>query len=65
MRNKYPGICYRCHKPVAKGDGHFERHLGGWRVQHAKCAIQYREQKWQDHEQHVLDLCAKQSNQIG
>ena len=45
MRNKYPGICYRCGKPVAKGDGHFERHNGGWRTQHATCAIEYRNKK--------------------
>ena len=39
MRNKYPGTCYRCHKRVEKGQGHFERHEGSWRVQHATCAI--------------------------
>ena len=43
MRNKYPGTCYRCHGHVAAGAGHFERHQGGWRTQHAQCAIQYRE----------------------
>ena len=37
MRNKYPGICYKCNNVVAAGDGHFERYNGGWRVQHAKC----------------------------
>ena len=37
MRNKYPGKCYRCGEPVGPGDGHFERHAGGWRVQHATC----------------------------
>lgn len=42
MRNRHPGICYRCGKPVAAGDGHFERHKGGWRVQHATCAIEAR-----------------------
>ena len=42
MRNKYPGICYRCQTPVPKGEGHFERHKGGWRVQHAACAIKHR-----------------------
>lgn len=42
MRNKYPGKCYRCGQPVGPGDGHFERITGGWRVQHAECAIQYR-----------------------
>jgi hypothetical protein len=43
MRNRYPGICYRCGKTVAKGDGHFERHKGSWRTQHADCAIKARE----------------------
>lgn len=47
MRNKYPGTCYRCHKLVPAGAGHFERHLGGWRTQHAECAIKAREQKQQ------------------
>lgn len=48
MRNKYPGICYRCNQIVAKGEGHFEKVNGikplskGWRVQHAECAIKYR-----------------------
>jgi len=42
MRNKYPGICYRCKKRVEVGDGHFERYKGGWRVQHASCAIKNR-----------------------
>ena len=42
MRNKYPGICYRCGKMVEPGDGHFERYGKGWRIQHAKCTIKYR-----------------------
>lgn len=33
MRNKYPGKCYVCGKWVEKGQGHFERYRGGWRVQ--------------------------------
>jgi hypothetical protein len=45
MRNKYPGVCYRCGKQVEKGEGHFERHKGGWRVQHADCAIKARKEK--------------------
>ncbi len=45
MRNKYPGFCYRCGEPVKVGDGHFERHNGGWRTQHASCAIKAREEK--------------------
>lgn len=39
MRNRYPGTCYRCGDLVAAGDGHFERFNGGWRTQHATCAI--------------------------
>jgi hypothetical protein len=43
MKNKYPGICYRCGQYVNVGEGHFERNIGkGWRVQHANCAIKYR-----------------------
>lgn len=42
MRNHFPGICYRCHKPVAIGEGHFERMGRIWRTQHATCAIEHR-----------------------
>ena len=42
MRNRFPGICYRCSTRVEVGDGHFERHAGGWRTQHADCAIKWR-----------------------
>lgn len=57
MRNKYPGICYRCGEPVAVGEGHFEENLHKlvgskqlfpvldgpkWITQHAECAIKYR-----------------------
>lgn len=42
MRNKYPGTCYRCGARVGAGEGHFERFSGGWRVQHAACAIAFR-----------------------
>lgn len=46
MRNRYPGVCYRCGKYVAKDMGHFERHYGRWRVQCAECAIKHhKEQK--------------------
>ncbi len=45
MRNKYPGMCYRCNKMVGSWQGHFERYQGGWRTQHADCAIKAREQK--------------------
>lgn len=42
MRNRYPGTCYRCGERVGVGEGHFERAPGGWRVQHAICAIEHR-----------------------
>ena len=42
MRNKYPGTCYRCGRHCGAGEGHFERYRGGWRVQHAICAIEAR-----------------------
>lgn len=42
MRNRYPGTCYRCGQFVLAGAGHFERHNGGWRTQHAECAIKFR-----------------------
>lgn len=44
MRNKHPGMCYRCHKKVEAGSGHFERdrEQNIWRVQHTECAIKYR-----------------------
>lgn len=43
MRNRFPGKCYRCGCRVDVGAGHFEKLCsGGWRVQHASCAIKYR-----------------------
>lgn len=45
MRNRFPGTCYRCGKTVEAGAGHFERHNGGWRTQHADCAIRARQAK--------------------
>ena len=49
MRNRYPGVCYRCGKTVEKGEGHFEKVRGSWptkwRTQHAECAIAAREQR--------------------
>lgn len=45
MRNKYPGICYRCNKKVEVGKGHFERHHGIWRTQHADCCLQAKKEK--------------------
>lgn len=35
MRNKYAGKCYKCGEQVEVGTGHFERHAGVWRTQHA------------------------------
>lgn len=42
MRNKFPGWCYRCKLHVAAGEGHVERVLGAWKMQHAACAIEHR-----------------------
>lgn len=42
MRNKFPGVCYRCGHTVKAGQGHFEQYAGGWRTQHADCAIEHR-----------------------
>ena len=46
MRNRFPGTCYRCGRPVEVGAGHFEKIVGGgpvkWRTQHAECAIWWR-----------------------
>jgi hypothetical protein len=47
MRNKHPGTCYRCNQRVEVGQGHFERHAGGWRTQHADCAIKAKQAKQQ------------------
>lgn len=47
MRNRFPAPCYRCGKQVAKGDGHFERIPGGWRVQHADCCLKARAERQQ------------------
>lgn len=45
MRNKYPGYCYYCGNRVEKGEGHFERHYGHWRVIHADCVFKQRAEK--------------------
>lgn len=45
MRNKFSGPCYRCGKEVRIGDGHFQKHGAKWLLQHAYCAIQYRNQR--------------------
>lgn len=47
MRNKHPGICYRCGKTVEKGKGHFEKNHGQftggkWRLQHTKCCLDHK-----------------------
>lgn len=43
MRNRYPGVCYRCNTRVEAGEGFFERSENrGWKVQHAGCAIKFR-----------------------
>ncbi|MBC2391332.1 hypothetical protein [Listeria booriae] len=42
MRNRHHGACYRCGKHCKPGEGHFERHKGKWRHQHAACAVKYR-----------------------
>ncbi len=34
-RNKFKGTCYKCGLLVDVGTGHFERHNGTWRTQHA------------------------------
>ena len=52
MRNKFGGPCYRCGQWVKKGEGHFERHKGGWRVQHASCAITERNKREQIKDQY-------------
>lgn len=63
MRNKFAGTCYRCGKKVEVGEGHFERHAGKWRTQHAKCAIEHRhsedDEMEQDAEEHDCgeDVC--------
>jgi len=48
MRNKFAGTCYRCGETVKAGEGHFERHAGRWRTQHATCAINARQAKRAD-----------------
>ncbi len=53
MRNKYPGTCYRCGKTVETGAGHFERHNGGWRTQHAGCAISGRQERIREQSSHA------------
>ena len=44
MRNRFAGTCYRCGYHVPPGAGHFERYRATWRVQHAECALWWRNQ---------------------
>lgn len=37
MRNKYEGDCFRCHKHVDSGAGHFQRIAGRWSVRCRAC----------------------------
>lgn len=53
MRNRYPGICYRCGDLVEVGAGHFERYHGTWRTQHAECAILAREERRKKEEENA------------
>jgi len=53
MRNTFGGTCYRCNQYVKPFAGHFEKISSDngkptnvykrWRVQHASCAIEFRE----------------------
>lgn len=45
MKNKYKGKCYCCNQTVQKGEGHFERYKGRWRVIHIECVKKQREEK--------------------
>ena len=52
MRNRFPGICYRCGTRVEVGEGHFEKQGRTWLTQHADCAIVYRDTKVGKNEPH-------------
>lgn len=57
MRNRYAGICYRCGVKVEPYDGHFEKVKGTkntWRTQHASCAIEYRNKRYEELKQQGL-----------
>lgn len=45
MRNRYPGICYKCGFEVKVNKGHFERSQGKWRLQHAACCLMDKEKQ--------------------
>lgn len=45
MRNKYPGVCYKCGEKVEVGAGHFERSGGGWKTIHVNCVFKQRDEK--------------------
>ncbi len=53
MRNKFKGVCYRCGKEVEAGEGHFERHKGGWRVQHVSCCLLNKTKMSQSHAEYL------------
>lgn len=44
-RNKYGGVCYYCHTYCARGDGHYERYAGRYRLIHAECVTKQRKEK--------------------
>jgi len=52
VKSRFAGVCYRCNKLVAAGDGHFERYNGGWRTQHVKCSIEHKKVKAEDVKSH-------------
>lgn len=37
MRNKYPGVCFRCGSAVPAGKGHFQREKGRWLIRCLPC----------------------------
>jgi hypothetical protein len=63
VRNRFGGTCYRCQEWCAPGEGHFEKYSGGWRVQHASCAIRFRGQP--DDERKADTLAELQRRALG
>lgn len=49
MTNRYPAMCYRCGGRCEIGEGRSERFKGGWRTQHASCALLYRDKPEDGH----------------
>ena len=43
MRNKFPSTCCQCSKPIAVGDGYFERFRGSWFTRCVPCAASNRQ----------------------